>query len=148
MNLKKYDESSLRYEEGKASLHTALEKHDNTLILWALGNDGTCIDTNPFWQGMLSDGLILSHTIVVHGLCNGQREPESNFTNIYNEHTLGRPYQTAAWDAEESRYVQLCGTSFSAPLATIDAFTKAKEVLDQTGKIPSYADVKKALLMK
>jgi len=44
--------------------------------------------------------------------------------------------------------MQGCGTSFSAPLATIDAFIKAKEMFNQTAQTPFYADVKRTLLTK
>lgn len=148
---KKYAEekAKLRFNEMKTELLESLRQHDNTLIVWALGNDGECIDTNPFWKGVLGDELILSHTILVHGLqINGRKDVGSNFTKFYSDHTLGKPYRTEVWNAEKSRYVYESGTSFSAPLVTMDAFIKAKEMLDQTGQTPVYADVKRALLMK
>jgi hypothetical protein len=150
-SFKKYAEkrAKLRFNEMKTELLESLRQHDNTLIVWALGNDGECIDEDPFWQGLLSDELILSHTILVHGLhINGRKDVNSNFTKFYSEHTLGKPYRTEVWDVQKSRYLQESGTSLSAPLATIDAFTKAKEMLDQAGQTPFYTDVKRTLLRK
>jgi len=150
-NFKKYAEekAKLRFEEIKAELLKSLRQHDNTLIVWALGNDGECIDTDPFWQGLLGDEFILSHTILVHGLhINGQKDIDSNFTYVYSKHALGKPYRTQVWNTQKSCYIQECGTSLSAPLATIDAFIKAKEMLNQTGQTPFYADVKRTLLIK
>lgn len=139
----------LKFEEMKATLQAILLKHDNTLIMWALGNEGECIDSNPFWQGLLPDQLILSHTILVYGLQNnGKKHFDSNYTIAYNNHALGKPYDVQVWDTETSRYEKDSGTSFSAPLATIDAFLRAKEILNQTSKTPSYSDVKHALLRK
>lgn len=139
--------AKLRFEEMKAALLKILRQHDNTLIVWALGNDGECVDTDPFWQELLDDELILSHTILVHGLqTNGRKDMNSNFTKLYSEHALGKPYNTQVWDIQKSRYIQTYGTSFSAPLTTIDAFIEAKKVLDQTGQNPFYSDVKRTLL--
>lgn len=143
------EKAKLRFEEMKTELLNSLRQHDNTLIVWALGNDGECIDTDPFWQGLLSDELILSHSILVHGLQrNGRKDRDSNFTEVYSEHALGKPYHAQVWNTKESCYIQDCGTSFSAPLATIDAFIKAKEMFNQTAQTPFYADVKRTLLTK
>jgi hypothetical protein len=143
------ERAKLKFQEMKEDLLKSLNRHDNTLIVWALGNEGECIDADPFWQGLLSDEIILSHTLLVYGVQgHGQKNANSNFTRLYQEHALGKPYNSQVWNAEKSRYVQDSGTSFSAPLATIDAFTKAKDILDRTGQTPFYADVKRALLVK
>jgi hypothetical protein len=40
------------------------------------------------------------------------------------------------------------GTSFSAPLVTIDAFNAVQEILHETGQAPLYSNVKAILLKK
>ena len=143
------EQAKLRFEEMKVELCEILQQHNNTLIVWALGNDGLCIDTDPFWQGLLNEELVLSHTVLVHGLqSNGRKNVESNYTRVYLDHAIGKPYQTQVWNYQKSRYIQDRGTSFSAPLATTDVFIKAKEMINQTSQTPCYADVKRALLMK
>jgi hypothetical protein len=132
----------------KENLLKCLTLHDNTLIVWALGNEGKTIDNDPFWQNLLSHECILSHTILIHGTRYGRVAKDSNFTTTYLEHSLGKPYQTKVWDREESKYLQDEGTSFSAPLATIDAFIEAQKMSDLMGQIATYSDVKSHLLKK
>lgn len=148
---KKYaqEKTKSKFYEMKSSLIQCLEKHDNTLIVWAIGNDEECIDEDPFWQGLLEEEIILNHSVLVQGVqANGRKNVYSNFTYIYSDHCLGKPYNCLVWSVQKSRYVQEAGTSFSASLVTIDAFLKAKELFDQTGETPIYRDVKCVLLMK
>jgi len=143
------EQARVRFTEMKINLLECLTQHDNTLIVWALGNDGENIDNDPFWQDLLSHECILSHTLLIHGVTSfGKVARSSNFTSTYLKHSLGKPYRARIWGIEESSYIIDEGTSFSAPLATIDAFIEAKKIVDQTGQIPSYADIKSNLLNK
>ena len=143
------EQSKTNFGQMKKDLLCALEKHPNTLIVWALGNEGECIDSDPFWQELLPDERILSHTLLVHGLdVDAQKHRDSNFTHTYAAHTLGKPYTARVWSNEESLYLLASGTSFSAPLVTIDAFLMAQDMWRKTGSPPLYTDVKQALLKK
>jgi hypothetical protein len=142
------EQAMARFQKMKENLLKCLTQHDNTLIVWALGNDDKNIDDDPFWQNLLSNECILSHTILIHGSHYGRVAKGSNFTSTYHEHSLGKPYRTKVWDMQESDYIQVEGTSFSTPLATIDAYIEAKKRGDQTGQTPTYADIKSSLLNK
>lgn len=139
--------ATLKFISMKDNLLQCLKKHDNTLIVWALGNDGECIDQDPFWHGVLDVPTIPDHTLLVQGnQPSGRKSVESNFTAVFKDHCVGKPYRCQVWSSRESRYVQGSGTLFSAPLATIDAYIKAKEILEKTGEMPRYDVVKQILL--
>lgn len=147
---KKYaqERATVKFDEMKEDVLQCLTKHDNTLIVWALGNDGECIDQDPFWHGVLSEKNILDHTLLVQGnQRSGRKSVESNFTVSFKDHCVGKPYRCPVWSAPNSCYLLKSGTSFSAPLVTIDGFLKAKEILTQTGEMPRYDALKRALLM-
>ena len=137
------------FNQMKKAVLESLKQHDNTLIIWALGNEGRNCDNSPFWQELLKDDLILSHVILVYGhdaLLQKNSHINSNYTIKYKNHALAKPYRTFVWDNDRQKYTLFNGTSFSAPLLTIDAFRKAQEIIDKTGKQVFYSTLKEELL--
>ncbi|MEI8295558.1 MAG: hypothetical protein WCG04_03425 [Alphaproteobacteria bacterium] len=138
------EESKKKFTEMKNNIIKSLAQHDNTLIVWALGNEGKNIDDDPFWQELLGDDQgIINHTLLVYGTVYGRKHVESNFTIRYQKHALGRPFTTLAWNMDKSRYTPHHGTSFSAPLATMAVFIEAQQTPN-----PSYSAIKESLLKK
>jgi len=136
----------------QASVLESIAVHDNTLIVWALGNEGENCDNSSFWQELLGNETILQHSVLVYGQdssLNRRVHRDSNYTNKHVDHALGKPFRTLVWDQASRRYVVDSGTSFSAPLATIDAFNVAQKILSsETGQAPLYSGVKSILVKK
>jgi len=133
----------------KDILREAFYQHPNTLLMLALGNEGENIDAESAWQEVLQEESILPHTLLIYGTLGEKsmrRHPHSNFTEIHSAHTLGRPFACRVWDSIEKRYVREMGTSFSAPLATTDAFLEGQKIFQETGRAPLYSEVKAVLL--
>jgi len=134
------------FAETKDILREAFREHPNILLVWALGNEGKNIDTHPSYQAILEEPGILDHTLFVYGTVVVDRHRASSFTEAYAAHAVGRPFMTRAWHCGDRMYIRGGGTSFSAPLATIDAFLEGQRIFKETGRVPLYSDVKALLL--
>ena len=123
----------------------ALTAFPNTLIVWALGNEGKCIDKDTCLGRYLSMPEILSRVVLVEGNNDNTRHPDSNFTEMFAAHVINRPFMQSVWSPEQMRAVQESGTSFAAPVATADAYKIAKAMMDK-GSSLSYLKIKEQLL--
>lgn len=112
----------------------------NTLIVWALGNDGECIDQNTEWTDYLSQLDVLERTILVEGSTSwGTRSSRSNFTKAFTEHAVKAGYGQNIWDGKKITRGE--ATSFSAAAVTAEAYRLAIEE-----KITDSKTLKAALL--
>lgn len=132
------------FERMKSALLRTLETHDNTLILWALGNEVECIDMDPFWTEILSDECILNHVVLVSGTVGNASNLNiaSSYTKNYAAHAVARTLSVPVYHPRQDHlYFKEEGTSFSAPLVTLDAY-KIAQGMD----VPTHQSVKDALL--
>jgi hypothetical protein len=146
------NELSQKYRQGfietKMQILTILKHYPNMLIVWALGNDGMNIDESPYWQEMFQDNDLISHCLLVSGTVYSVRHSESNYTISYAHHVVNAPYNASVWDLKRNRQVRERGTSFATPRVTVEAYKIAQEILNETGNIPTFMDVKTKLFGK